>query len=138
MVDILPAIRTAGNDSRKPSDFLNQVNDFFQSKLMTQVQALEEMMDAHMAEFIVKNGDSSDADSVSFHIELSGNSFKLMPHNFFTYLLSEGIYVPLRILGDSFAYRTEAGLYKFEKDSNDCPYGCFIPIKNLDLIDIEV
>lgn len=116
-------------DDNKASAFLSSVNNFFKAKLMSQVTTIEEILEAHMHEYAVSCGCSDeDAESIEFHLELINHEFKFVPHNFFTYLLSEGIYVPLSELGENFIYRTGEGMYKFEADKN---FGCFIPVKNL-------
>lgn len=111
-------------DSIKPSIFLSEVNKFFKAKLGSQVVTIEEMFHSHMDAFVEDYGKESDMDLIEFHMELSEFEFKFFPHNFFTYLLSEGIYVPPEELGENFIHRTQDGIYKYEKEKL---MGYFIP-----------
>lgn len=117
-------------DDEKPQKLISSINNFFRAKLTSQVTALEEMIDAHMSEYVSTNGYTEDLNNISFHIELENHEFILKPHNFFTYLLSEGVYVPCKLLGDNFIYRTHEGMYKMEKSDNDITFS-FIPNKFL-------
>jgi hypothetical protein len=117
-------------DEEKPQKLIESLNNFFQAKLASQVNSIEEMIDAHMSEYISNNGYIEDLQHISFHIELENNKFILKPHNFFTYLLSEGIYVPYKLLGENFIYRTNEGMYKMEKNNNEYTFS-FIPNKYL-------
>lgn len=116
--------------SESPSSLMVGINNFFKAKLATQVTTLEDMVDAHMIEQISSSGNNEDIKHINFHIELVNNEFIIKPHNFFTYLLSEGIYVPNNELGDSFIYKTGDGIYKMEIIENEQKF-TFIPKKYL-------
>jgi hypothetical protein len=111
-------------DSFKPTDFLSEVNKFFKAKLGSQVVTIEEMFQSHMDAFVEASGKETDIEHIEFHMELKEFEFIFYPHNFFTYLLSEGIYIAPEELGENFVYRTKDGIYKFEKEKLK---GFFIP-----------
>lgn len=103
-------------DNNKPADFLRQVNKFFYAKLASQVSTIEEMLYAHMEDFVLANGTEEDLKEIQFHMELEQHEFRFKPHNLFTYLLSEGIFVSPGELGINFLYRNADGIYKFDAD----------------------
>jgi hypothetical protein len=96
------------------ASYLNEVEAIIQKNMQILVKDKLPMVDSFSPE--IKN--------LSFNIEIIGRSFKIVPHNFFTYLVSEGIVVPYSTVENARRYRTSDGEYIYNPLSKE---GVFIP-----------
>ncbi len=94
-----------------PKGILSSIQQHLEHSLITYTNDIEHILFKRM-ESMCKT--DLDIQSISFNIEIEGREFKLKCHNFFTYLLSEGIYIPSQEAWATRRFVTTSGEYIFD------------------------
>lgn len=78
----------------KPNAILEQLEKLLVQSIAASLSQVEELILDQLERFAIENDTTADLTPISFSVEASSTKFKFIPNNFYTYLLSEGVYVP--------------------------------------------
>ena len=93
-----PLITLPNQDIEKPTDILNYLQTSLDTLVSKYLYVAEEAIQKKMEDFVLSHNEIStryqDIQNLSFHLELTNNIMKLVPHNLYTLVVSEGIVRP--------------------------------------------
>lgn len=97
----------------KPKEILFQLDSLVEQSLAQSLIQIEDLVSDQLKRF----ADSFDPDfkkeNLDFHIEVKEHKFKLIPYNFYTYLLSEGVKVTYGETQDRKYFQTKDSEYYY-------------------------
>lgn len=78
----------------KPNAILQQLDNLLTQSIAASLNQVEELIMDQLERLAIENDPRADLTEISFSVEVIEHKFKFIPNNFYTFLLSEGVYVP--------------------------------------------
>ena len=91
-------------------DILSYLEKSLESSILKQVQNIEHMLQTQMESEVLPE----ERGHILFSVEVHGRSFVFRPYNLFTFILSEGDYLPFEQANKVMRHENERGLYVFD------------------------
>jgi hypothetical protein len=97
----------------KPKDILHQLDSLVEQSLAKSILQIEELVYDQLQRFARSYDKNFIPHKIDFNIEVKDHKFKLVPGNFYTYLLSEGVQVTYEETKERKYYDTKEAEFYF-------------------------
>jgi hypothetical protein len=97
----------------RPKEILSQLDSLVEQSLAQSLLQIEELIYDQLKRFATSFDKDFKQENIDFHIEVKEHRFKLIPCNFYTYLLSEGVAVTYDETKDRKYFQTKEAEYYY-------------------------
>jgi hypothetical protein len=97
----------------KPKEILFQLDSLVEQSLAQSLIQIEDLVSDQLKRFAESYDQDFNKQNIDFHIQVKDHKFKLIPYNFYTYLLSEGVQVTYGETKDRKYFQTKSTEYYY-------------------------